>query len=349
MVWMGDHNNVDNPHLDVSPPEAWRAHAGAEALQDASADFNLLDAWRCMNGAALEFTRFPGGQRAHTDAKRRLDRTLVSAPALDQTVPRVRAAWHIHPTDPLLYPISTCGQPSDRAGVALTLAFSAQPKPAPTWSFPPRHLRDEVMRRSIEAIIVRCQRDHAGAACLASIRERVQSYVQTHDIGVGRQRARSKSYLSSRIADIQTALGIHLGPARAPPLRGEVRASLSLQLAVYRRRLRALLDEEAQEWLEDRGYEGHVEDRPTKDFYRSLEMSDAERRIPVEAVTFRGKRARSPTALCDTARQTFQKRFCLPPEHPSDRVEAARARCLAALRARGYVLPDQEKENLEFD
>ena len=158
---------------------------------------------------------------------------------------------------------------------------------------------------------------------------------------MGRQRARSKSCLSSRIADIQIALGIHLGPARAPPLRGEVRASLSLQLAVYRRRLRALLDEEAQEWLEDRGYEGHIEDRPTKDFYRSLEMSDAERRIPVEAVTFRGKRARSPTALCDTARQTFQRRFCLPPEHPKDKVEVARARarCLAALRARGYVCP----------
>ena len=163
-----------------------------------------------MNGAALEFTRFPGGQRAHTDAKRRLDRTLVSAPALDQsiTIPRVRAAWHIHPTDPLLYPVSTCGRPSDHAGVALTLAFSAQPKPAPTWSFPPRHLRDEAVRRSIEAIIVRCQRDHTGAACLENIRERVQSYVQSRDIDVGRQRARSKSYLSSRIADIQTALGI---------------------------------------------------------------------------------------------------------------------------------------------
>ena len=31
VVWMGDHNNVDNPHLDVDPPEAWRPHSAQSA------------------------------------------------------------------------------------------------------------------------------------------------------------------------------------------------------------------------------------------------------------------------------------------------------------------------------
>ena len=151
------------PHLDVSPPEAWQAHAGTEALQDAAADFNLLDAWRCMNGSTLEFTRFPSGQRAATDSKRRLDRTLVSAPTLDHSIPRVRAAWHIHPAGPLLYPVSAHGRPSDHAGVALTFAFSAQPKPEPRWCFPPRHLQDESMRCALERIILTCQNESTGS------------------------------------------------------------------------------------------------------------------------------------------------------------------------------------------
>ena len=105
VVWMGDHNNVDNPHLDVDPPEAWRPHVGAEALQDVAADLGLIDAWRCRNGALLEFTHFPSGQRAATDARRHLDRALVSSPmALGHSLPHVRKAWHIHPADPLLFP-----------------------------------------------------------------------------------------------------------------------------------------------------------------------------------------------------------------------------------------------------
>ena len=147
----------------------------------------------------------------------------------------------IHPIDPLLYPVSAHGRPSDHAGVALTFAFSAQPKPEPRWCFPPRHLQDESMRCALERIILTCQDESTGSVCLAKIKEQVQSYVQKHDTTVGRQRAQTKRYLYSRITDVQTALGVHLGPANAPPLHDEVRASLSLQLAIYRRRLRSLL------------------------------------------------------------------------------------------------------------
>ena len=111
----------------------------------------------------------------------------------------------------------------------------------------------------------------------------------------------------------------------------------------------ALLDEEAAAWLQDRGYQCHNEDRPTKDFYKSLEASDAERRIPVEAVDYQGRRLKSPKALCESARDFFQERFRIPPPPDEAAVDDARTACLAALDAGGYAVPAHAAAALQLD
>ena len=152
---LGDHNNVDNPFLDESPPpHHWHPHGGAGALQGAMSELEIGDSFRYLNGSLGEFTRFPEGSLASIGTRRRLDRILCSNSMLQaHGLPRVRKVWHIHPTDPLLSHSDGVRRPSDHAAVALDVALSAQPKPPATWSLGYHHLLDEHTRETLRDII----------------------------------------------------------------------------------------------------------------------------------------------------------------------------------------------------
>ena len=68
-----------------------------------------------------------------------------------------------------------------------------------------------------------------------------------------------------------------------PPC-GKPRSGLLELAAALERKLEVILEEEARDWLRQRGIEAHMEDRPTKAVYTRLRATDASRRQPIEEI-----------------------------------------------------------------
>ncbi len=237
----------------------------------ATTDLHLLDAFRLRQKDAREFTYYPDGNQARRSARRRLDRTYVSSAITDpRSAPSLRNVWHIHPADPLLHPADPHGgrlrpTPSDHAACACVIALSRHPLPPRRWAFNIAHLQDSEMLAALRDIITAESdsadepRDASGE--LAQIRERVRNHVTAHENATRRDRTRRKKELSRAIALYrEDACRGNLGDAET----ARTRAFLA---ARYERRLEDMLEQDARDWLRQRGIEAHLEDRPTKDFY----------------------------------------------------------------------------------
>ena len=218
--------------------------------------------------------------------------------------------------------------PSDHGAVAVTIALSRQPVAPPRWSFRCCHLLDDdamkVMGQAITQAVA-----GGGTACerLERVRADVKLLIRRREETQSLQRGREKGKIQAEIDARRKQVGLGLGPAPNAPPSVQEAALNAAAIAKLVERKNKILDAEEREWLQDRGFAAHAEDRPTKDFYVRLQESDPERRMPVEEVDphdGRGPPVRDPKHLCDSARTHFSKRFRQTYDEGSPAVHAAR-------------------------
>ena len=314
VVWFGDHNNVPNPSLDQLPPPGAGGPAdpkplGGAAFCAAAASLQLSDLFRHHRKHACEYTRVPRGNvTALTHASRRLDRVLVSASLLAaRGAPRAVGCWHVNALDPLVAPrFLESGQytskPSDHAAVACRLAFSAQPKPRGRWTFHARHLLDATTLEAMRAIIVRVvAEDGTAHARVERLRGEITEHVKSLDATQAAARAGQKRGLQRTLDGIDYTLGQSVqGRQHAHQLSPHATHTLQAKRARVAAELDAILEQEDGEWLAQRGFESHMESRPRKALFQSLEIADPERQMPIEAIAEDNSLVRDTPSLVST-------------------------------------------------
>ena len=222
----------------------------------------------------------------------------------------------------------------------------------PRWSFRCCPLLDDdamkVMGQAITQAVA-----GGGTACerLERVRADVKLLIRRREETQSLQRGREKGKIQAEIDARRKQVGLGLGPAPNAPPSVQEAAVNAAAIAKLVERKNKILDAEEREWLQDRGFAAHAEDRPTKDFYVRLQESDPERRMPVEEVDphdGRGPPVRDPKHLCDSARSHFSKRFRQTYDEGSPAVHAARNQCLGPIRVK-YRLPPEAAARMNVD
>ena len=351
VVWLGDHNNVENVALDQHPPNrAQRCVQGARALADAVTSLGVRDAFRVCSPTAIEFTHVPDGPiTALTHTSRRLDRIYVSPQmAAGRVVPRLAGVWHVRARDPIVAPHflkdgSMTSRPSDHGAVACCVALSHHQRVKPKWSFDSGILLDEgcftKIRDAIVAVLASTDGAHERMERIKDAARDVHNAV----VRDRRDRRAEESRLSAAVALCDDRLGRGLRPAMAP-VDDATRQQLEEQRQRDLKALDALLDQRAREWLQRRGHEEHMDSRPTKAFFQRLSQEDPERHMPVEMVRDANDAViHDADAIARSASHSFAKRFNQPKEADAKRVEHARSQLLQHVRP----LPRDAKKKVD--
>ena len=325
-------------------------------MASALSTLGLTDAFRYFHPNVREFTRVPRGPNvAHSQASRRLDRSMVSITSLQGTAPRTYGAYHLPPSHPDLAPRLWDGtqyttKPSDHGAVVTKVAFSDKPLPPPRWTFNLKHLLDSATLEAMRAIILRriaSRGTSTACECMEGIRKEVRAHLTNLDAQRAAQDRRSESILRDQINDLTYRLGEGLSPPPGGRPTGPLASILRAAQSGAQANLDRLLDRRAADWLRQHGIEAQNEDRPTKEFHQRLERSEPERNIPVEEIkdNHTGNTTSDQGEINTLATEHFRQRFNQPYDDSTPQVRAARDRLLRNVKR----LPAAARSKLESD
>lgn len=339
------------------------ASAGAVAMRSLAAKLNVEDAFRSLHPDANEYTHC---ETSHGRA-RRIDAVHVSSSATRQhALPALLRCKHIHHTDPQLAlhhkskksdsvnfgqtrsnNSSSTASEDRHAAVALQIRLSEKHTPPKQWRFHNDSLLHASNREALRSIIHNIKATvQTATEQLQTITSRVRQHEQQRAQEEKKAASLRKKNLYKKVARMQNNLGQGLGGNKAipswmaycPPTR---RAHIQNELSRARAELAVLLANEHSDAILQQDHDEYLEDKPTRKHFADRRTPEPGSHTPVEAVKAQdGSMIHDQNSLLASARAFFRERFNKAYDRDAS-MRDARTACLAAVSRK---LPETVKQ-----